>query len=953
MLFNVLYTMQVVSALLTLMGLVYILRREASSSQKYVLIMFVCFLACNMGGISRIEAKSFYELRSAEKLINFSSAYIFLLYTFFVFQYIQKFMPRWIYWIMGAESTFVALSSTLLLETGVYNSASNFRFVDGIPTVDTQFGPVFYIDVIFWLIVLLYTIFLLVKAGKLCSDASEKSRLNLLIYTIICGIAAMIVRYVVFRNFFDVLPLILGIVTVLLVCLIELYSLIMVDTTGYEQVISKLSGVIFLFNEAMELQYMNEAAMEAYPDLSGFIRKQFPEKYEFLVKNTDDCLIFAHNKIHYERRFTPLFIRGTLWGYSLELIDVTRVHKAMVRAHELNKQVDSANETKKNLLANISHAVRTPMNAIVGYSDLLAGEVQNDEGREHAKALKGSANSLLHIINDILDFSKLRQGELEIVEEEYETVKLFAEVEDIIKLQADKKGLTLIKSVDPTTPAVLFGDKIRLRQILLNIAGNAVKYTNEGSVRIISEWEPAANNRALLTVTVSDTGIGIAKDNVNRLFEGFETLDKSGQLSKAGTGLGLTISKALIERMNGTVSIESEYGVGTSVIIKITQRIINSTPISKTEESSSGAGESKYDTRPIAPDAKILVVDDNMVNLELMKQYLKQFRIIPTLSERGAEAVELASNNHYDIIFMDQMMPEMDGVEAMKRIRALSGYTKDMPIVAVTANALVGTRKALMDEGFTDYASKPLSLKALEEMLIKYLPKGTFTLSAHVNDAGDTGENQSEESLDGRLDLPEYIDQRIGITNSGGDLEQYKSVITIVNKYAEEKIARIRELLEAKDYDAYTIEVHSLKSNASTVGAMRLSDRARLLEKAGKEGDIDTVIRDSAGFLDAYAEFANALSKCLGQDSSASDSVSSEPEPEGMPMNAADEEYMQTFSEIEEAIESERYDDAKDLFEVLSFFELPPVIAHSVKVMRDYAQHGEWQSILDIIQQLR
>ena len=949
MMYSVIYVLQAVSLALCLFSTIYILKRKVSFEQKLMLTLIIVVLIYNFGAMFKLDAHNMYEAIIAYKVAYLPYAYLGSLYFLFFSRYLKKPIHGIIYWSLIIESTVVAVFTTFFMDSELFYKVKAFSITDDFPYLIMDPGPLYYVDMVFTVLILVYGVVITIYALAKCEGIVERKRIRALVYMVIIVAAGFVINAFCFPSYVDILPITLGFDSLLLVYAAEKYDFIDIVSSARDRIFEAVPNAIFAFDEKMNITDINPVGARLFPDIAAAKGGPLPQKYAFLLENPEDKLDFKHDGIHFERQFTPVMYRGSLSGYGIILIDVTHTHQMMLQMRELKHKADVASESKSSFLANMSHEIRTPMNAIIGYTDLLSKEITTREGRDYADAIKSSSGSLLHIINDLLDFSKIEQGKMEIVEDEYETTKLFDEVTDIMQIQAEKKGLKLIVSVDPSTPSILYGDKMRLRQILLNIIGNSVKFTEKGSIRVMAEWEAIEPDKANLTVVISDTGIGIKSENMNHIFKEFEQFDIRTNFARPGTGIGLTLTKSLLEMMGGSINIESEYEVGTTVSININQKIISKTPIANARQNA--ASESDKPETLIAPDAKVLVVDDNRVNLELMNNYLKQYRIIPDLAESGAESVELAAKNYYDIIFMDQMMPEMDGIEAMKRIRALGGRNGgDITIIALTANAIAGTRNMLLAEGFTDYASKPLPLKSLEYLLTKYLPKGTYTISAEINETGRLAELAGGVLPQKRvLELPDYIDQKIGMTNAGDELDQYRNVVEIVYKYSEEKIAKIRELLAAEDYTAYTIEVHALKSNAATVGAMRLSEKARNLETAGKENDIETIKRDTEGFLAEYTTFAEDLKKCLEHEG---DSAVLQSEPAGT-MSAEDNEYMMTFDEIEQAINESRTSDAMDLFRVLEFFELPPVTAHAVKTMKAAAEQGDFGYVLEIIDKLR
>lgn len=955
------YIFQILFLVISTAGLVFLVRRKASSEQGILTAAFVCFFLCNFGAFLRFRAPDIGSVITASKFVYIGYTVPCLLFMFLVLRVTGKRINTVVTVIIYTFCLFATMAATVFYERGWFTVISDYVNVNGFATFNCRFMPGAIVTAVVDTLVTFYSAFLFLRwsAEKQNRDDHEpeprKIRYQFSIFVLcILYVIVLISEFFLPWQAAEPLPYYMGIVAFFLFVSILEDTIVTKIYSPRDTLIESLPDAVIILDRDFMIMDMNRTTPKLFSEIGGRLGYPLPDQYSFLLDDYDEVIGFTHEGKHFERRFVPILREDQIFGYGLVITDVSPAHKMMVEMRELKRSADIANEAKSSFLANMSHEIRTPMNAIVGYVELLSRESLSKEGRMYAEEIRSSSNSLLHIINDILDFSKIEQGKLEIMEEEYEPEALFTEVGNIIRMQAEKKGLKFVSSTAADIPSVLYGDKVRIKQVLLNIAGNAVKFTDIGSVKIVAEWSKTPDGRAELTVTVTDTGIGIASENMNKLFNEFEQVDIRTTMTKPGTGLGLVISKNLLEMMGGTIDISSEYGVGTTVTITLKQKIIKSEPAARRAEKAERDSHKASKTFA-APDAKILVVDDNKVNLELMNNYLKQFRIIPDTADGGAKAVSLAAKKQYDIIFMDQMMPEMDGVEAMKRIRALgSSYAVKMPIIALTANAIAGTRNLLIAEGFTDYASKPLPIKVLENLLTKYLPKGSYTISAESHSAGDVsdmkGVLKNEKAV---LELPDYVDQEIGLTNAGEDIAQYREVIGIVFKYAKEKLATVRELFDNEDYERYTIEVHALKSNAATVGAMKLADKAKALEDAGKTGDIETIKRDTDAFLEEYAVFAEDLRKCIDYEAEMSGDTAAREEQKQTFMSAADEEYLKTFEEIESALGDARYEDINDLLGVLEFFELPPVVAHAVGSMRDAAAAQDWAGVLDIVRKLR
>jgi len=387
-------------------------------------------------------------------------------------------------------------------------------------------------------------------------------------------------------------------------------------------------------------------------------------------------------------------------------------------------QANQANEAKSAFLANMSHEIRTPMNAICGMTELLLDEELSQAGREYAATIKTSGEGLLSIINDILDFSKVESGKMPIVPVEYYFSSLIHDVMSMMEMRVKEKPVKLLAQIQDDIPRKLYGDVGRVKQILINIMGNATKFTHKGTITLKVGYKPEGEKFIRLFISVIDTGIGIKEENLKKLFDPFEQVDMRKNRNIEGTGLGLSIARLLVERMDGEFSVESEYGKGSSFIFSILQEVIDSAPCEY------GRNMQRAEAVPLfipfkAPSAKVLVVDDNKINLKVASGLLKKFGIQPELALSGKECLErLLAEKDYDLVFMDHMMPEMDGIEATKRIRSMEGeYVKKLPVIALSANAVKGMEQEFLTQGLNDFLAKPIQLKALSRILEKWIPK--------------------------------------------------------------------------------------------------------------------------------------------------------------------------------------------------------------------------------------
>ena len=582
----------------------------------------------------------------------------------------------------------------------------------------------------------------------------------------------------------------------------------------------------------------------------------------------------------------------------------------------------SANEAKSRFLSNISHEIRTPINAVLGFDEMILRESNDSTVIQYAKDIQSSGKTLLALINDVLDFSKIEAGKLEIIPVEYELRSLINDVVNMARVRAIDKNLEMIVNVEEEIPHVLFGDEVRIKQCIINIVTNAIKYTEVGSVTIDITYKniEAENpedaydeNKILLEVKVTDTGIGIREEDIDKLSGAFERIDEKRNRTIEGSGLGINIVNSLLSMMDSKLKVKSEYGKGSEFSFAIAQKVVDMEPIGNFSEAYNEAVKDAHDYHETfhAPDARILVVDDTKTNLTVVEGLLKKTQIAVDTAMSGMEALDLITKNKYDIIFLDHRMPEMDGIQTFHAMEELSGnLNKKTPVIALTANAVSGSREMYFKEGFTNYMSKPVDPIKLEDMIMSYLP--SFKVSRPGDkDFVSNEEEEKETDKEAMQDILKVsgVDIETAIARCGSPevaIEVMKDF-----KLAIDERAGLIERYEAEgNIKNYTIYVHGLKSSARAIGAIDLADKAEYLEQCGNDENIEEIKKLTPELLNLYRSYNVKLSSLTQEEDN------DKPEIDASELESA-------YASIKEFVSASYFDSADDIMKMLEDYRIP------------------------------
>lgn len=593
----------------------------------------------------------------------------------------------------------------------------------------------------------------------------------------------------------------------------------------------ELTEPIIITDSEGHVRYANRPARTLFP---GIIDN--PRDY---LKTIDQAITEKTNLEVNERIYTPKskplsIVKEKNSGTVYSMIDDTddiRNAAELIEAKEIAEQerqnAIEASKAKSIFLSSMSHEIRTPMNTIVGMTEILLRDATSESEKRYLGNIQRSGESLLSIINDILDFSKIESGQFTIVNDPYSPHQLLEDLRMIFLTRIGEKSIILDYDIDPKLPKMLMGDGLRLRQIIINLVNNAIKFTEEGMIRIKVRVKFPDPDHVRFYCSVKDTGQGIREEDLDKLFKSFSQVDSIRNHRQEGSGLGLSICKQLVTLMNGDIHASSVYGEGSEFSFNILQEAVlsNVADVLMTDQ--------KKESAFTAPDAHILIVDDNEMNRTVALGLLAPLRMTVDTAKNGLEAVEMVQTGNYDIVFMDHMMPVMDGIEATKAIRALEDERfRELPIIALSANVLKESQVEFRNAGMNGFVPKPIRMNEICKALREYLPADKVIEGAAV-------QAESTESFIS-VNLPAPLNRDEALANCG-TAELLLKLLGDFYLNADYEITKLNNFLATDNLADYTIEVHALKNNARMIGAMELSRRFYDLEKLGKAANAEAI----------------------------------------------------------------------------------------------------------------
>ena len=697
------------------------------SEQQKILFAGTLFTFMDVAGyFYELQSKSLEVTRLAVKLEYLGTTMGLLCFLYFACLYSNHRNDKWLKFIKyfyTIDHFFILLLIFTIDFNTLYYKSITYTEENGFYIWVYEPGTFYY-----WWIVLttvLGIIIALIMIQSVLEHKNEKRPELLLIFgASLVPIIFWIMRILGYLGHYDSYPISMLITESFLVFVMYRYRLFDTVKGAKDRVIDEIKEGILVTDGLDAVIYSNREADLIFPDMDwndkDMVRKQI---FDFMEAHKDGFMI---EERFYEWQRSEIFDDNQRKaGILYRISDMTDNYLYTKQLIELKEDAERANEAKSSFLARMSHEIRTPINAVLGMNEMILRETEADNIREYAINIHNAGKTLLSIINDILDLSKIESSKMEITENDYMLGSMILDIENMIAMRAEEKNLTFRILADSKLPKNLHGDEMRVKQCIVNLLTNSVKYTNEGSVTLEIDCADIQGNIINLRITVSDTGIGIREEELHMLFDPFTRLDMMRNKSVEGTGLGLSITKRLVAMMQGNLTVESEYGNGSKFTFVIPQKIMGTELLGDYRKAADEVTEHSKSGAPgtfIAPRAKILAVDDNRVNITVVKGLLKRLKVQFDAALSGAECLDKIRQNHYDIIFLDHMMPEMDGVETLQSMCQIEEYAQNPSVViALTANAIVGAKEEYLQAGFEDYLSKPIDSMQLEQLIRRYL----------------------------------------------------------------------------------------------------------------------------------------------------------------------------------------------------------------------------------------
>ncbi len=934
-------------------ALFLLLRGDGSREQKLMLYFLTGSLIQNAGYLLELTSPTVEAALVAVKIQYLGSLVIPITYCHFMYNYCFEKVPEKLLKFLRVIDVFIlALVFTCDLHRIYYRQVDWLYTADGHGYLSLSYGPGYWLFMSCGTIIpYALTLYVLIRVCIQKPDYAEDRKYRLILFLSVIPVVVLFSYIMKLTSVYDPTPFVLGLILSSVVILIWRRKVYDFSSLAAGILLDSMSdGVIAIDNHRRVVSY-NPAAAGIFENLNAWATGFHLEELEGFPKDIlgpDRKEEFSLNGCFYQSHVKQILDQyGDSMGYVILILDVTETRNYIEEIKQVREQAEQANIAKSAFLANMSHEIRTPMNAIVGLSDIIMEESRGRKVYGYACDIKSSSRNLLALINDILDLSKVEAGKMELTLSEYHIKSLINEVLNMMDIVASQHGLMLLSEFDMSIPCRYLGDDGRIKQILINLLNNALKFTKKGHVKISVSGMPGdVPDTERLVFRVEDTGCGIRKEDLERIFENFRQLDSKRNRSVEGTGLGLSISRHLAELMDGSVKVESVYGEGSTFIVEILQKVVDSRPLTEVPE-----GEMQHEKvlEPFtAKNCKVLIVDDNMINRKVARSLLQTYDLEITEAESGMEAIQFVKGTLFDIIFMDHMMPGMDGIEAVEHIRSECGDNGIQPvIIALTANAMEGVRETFLTSGFQDFLTKPIDRQTLHMALLRWIPD-------EKRIAGGGWMNTLQSSNNNYLKFQDILIEGINTDevaeHYSAGIEEFNELLNLYCLDGRRKLEVLHELWEEKDYKAYGIEVHALKSASANVGAMQVSNRAREQEQAVKREDYTFVDNHADKLLTEYKEQLDHIQAYLDTKHKAENTKTKEKE-------IAKTDLLQEIQNALSSLENFQSKDCAHAIEALLEYRLDTAVETELEKIREqlklYEDDAAEQMLRELIEQIQ
>ncbi len=905
-------------------------------------MMYIFATVANFGYWQIDDATQLSQAILANKLAYVGGCFSTLSLLMCIFDVCKVHVPKLIKVLLYAITGFIYGTNLTVGYNDMFYKNVSFELIDGKYTLVKDyafFHTLFYVMLVSYVLV---SIVILIIGFRKRKEISLKSVSIMFIVMLINFLS-----FFIGRKLIDVELIVASyVITELLVSVITnriaLYNL---DEMVIASTLSKGETGAASFDFAYNFLGSNQTARKCYPnlellavdkkiDVDNDSLKELVMWLDELKKNGVFETIYRKEDKYIKVTGQYLIDREKKRGYNFIFADYTEEQQ---RGEE---RIRIATKAKSEVLARMSHEIRTPINAIMGMNEMILRTTGELNSKQYAEDVKRATSSLLEIVNEILDFSKIESGKMELVCTEYNLANLYKDVVNMFSIRANEKGLEFWPTIDENLPTGLYGDDVKIRQVLANLLSNAVKYTKKGSVEFTIKGKEV-EDKLILCFSIKDTGIGIRPEDMTKLFAEFERIEEEANRGVEGTGLGMSITIRLLQMMGTNLQVESVYGEGSEFYFELEQNIVDVEPIRETmKKQQEQLTQEVYHRSFAAPKATILVVDDNPMNRRVFTSILQELKMQIDQADSGQECLELVAKKHYDIIFLDHMMPTMDGVETLHRLKdMMDSKCQETPIIALTANVVNGAKEFYLEEGFDGFMGKPFNPDELEKLIANLLPQEYIEYDI---------ENELLDNIPEHNDFPkiEGLDWDVAYShfNNKGLLLASMEDVYKAMPYENDKLKRFYCVLkEAEEKEeelvkAYRIQVHSMKSTANLIGFVKLGEWAKELERAAGECDFEIVCSQSEAFLEQWLKCQNSMAPLFKH------------EEEKKTMNQ--EVVLTKLQELKSAFEEMDLDIMDELIKDINEFEIPQVMKEEIEVLDRYVRDLDVEQGVTLIERV-